>query len=124
MNKQPLSHKITRLSWGSIELEGGNRLRDAKLFPGGSRGWDWRETGTQHSPGIQPADVEELLQNGARHLVLSKGMDNRLRVAPETLSMLEQKEVTVEILQTEAAVRRYNELRENSAVGGLFHSTC
>jgi hypothetical protein len=27
-------------------------------------------------------------------------------------------------LQTEAAVERFNELRENIAVGGLFHSTC
>jgi hypothetical protein len=33
------------------------------------RGWhtigNWRETGTEHSPGIQPADVQELLDRGA-----------------------------------------------------------
>jgi hypothetical protein len=27
-------------------------------------------------------------------------------------------------LQTEAAVKRFNELRETLPVGGLFHSTC
>ena len=30
----------------------------------------------------------------------------------------------VEVLQTEDAVKRYNELRLSTPVGGLFHSTC
>jgi hypothetical protein len=29
--------------------------------------------------------------------------------------------IQVEVLQTEAAVERFNVLRENTAVGGLFH---
>lgn len=61
MGNQQVSPRIVRLSWGQIEVEGGIRFRDAKLYPGGSWEWDWRETGTQHSPGILPADVEELL---------------------------------------------------------------
>jgi hypothetical protein len=32
--------------------------------------------------------------------------------------------IEVEVLQTEAAVERFNELRESMPVGGLFHSTC
>ena len=32
--------------------------KDFKLYPGGGRKWDWTETGTQHQPGIQPADVK------------------------------------------------------------------
>jgi hypothetical protein len=35
-----------------------------------------------------------------------------------------KKGIEAEILQTEAAVKRFNELRENLPVGGLFHSTC
>jgi len=35
----------------------------AKLFPGGLREWDWRETGTRHVPGIQHADVQELIEH-------------------------------------------------------------
>jgi hypothetical protein len=32
--------------------------------------------------------------------------------------------IEVEVLQTEAAVKRFNELRQTVPVGGLFHSTC
>jgi hypothetical protein len=32
--------------------------------------------------------------------------------------------IEVEVLQTEAAVKRFNVLRESVPVGGLFHSTC
>jgi hypothetical protein len=53
-----------RFAWGRLEIAGGKRFKDAKLFPGASREWDWSETGTDHVPGIRPADVEELLQHG------------------------------------------------------------
>jgi len=54
------SPKITHLSWGHLEVEGQDApFKDAKLFPGGARGWGWNETGTDHEPDIQPADVEE-----------------------------------------------------------------
>ena len=59
------SPRINHVSWGQLDVEGRPELyRDAKLFPGGSREWDWRETGTEHVPGIQPADVQELLDHG------------------------------------------------------------
>jgi hypothetical protein len=51
------SPRISHLSWGHIEVEGHPPFKDAKIFPGGAREWDWRETGTRHVPGIQPADV-------------------------------------------------------------------
>jgi hypothetical protein len=115
---------ITHFAWGGLEIEGGKRFKDAKLFPGGSREWDWRETGTEHVPGIQPADVEELLAHGAKVVVLSKGIYERLQICSETLKMLKQREVDFYVLQTEQAVDLYNKLRESAAVGGLFHSTC
>ena len=121
---QSTSPRITRLSWGSIEVEGGRRFKDAKLWPGGSREWDWGETGTHHSPGIQPADVEELLRHGVQRVVLSRGQQRRLQVCAETLRMLRERGVAVEVLETNEAVRRYNAIRETEAVGGLFHSTC
>jgi len=54
----------------------------------------------------------------------SKGIRERLPVCAETLEFLANKGVAVEVLQTEAAVKRFNQLRESVAVGGLFHSTC
>ena len=121
---QSTSPRIVRLSWGSIEVEGGSRFKDAKLWPGGSREWDWGETGTHHSPGIQPADVEELLRHGAQRVVLSRGQQRRLQVCAETRRMLRERGVAVDVLETNEAVRRYNAIRETEAVGGLFHSTC
>ena len=121
---KPDSPRISHLSWGRIEVEGHLPFKDAKIFPGCARGWDWRETGTCHVPGIQPTDVQELIEHGATTVVLSKGVWERLQVCPETLEVLCKNDIQVEVLQTEAAVERFNELRENSAVGGLFHSTC
>jgi hypothetical protein len=115
---------ITHFAWGGLEIEGGRRFKDAKLFPGGAREWDWSETGTDHVPGIQFADVEELLAHGAKVVVLSKGIYERLRVCPETLEVLKQRRIDFYVLQTEQAVELYNKLRENAAVAGLFHSTC
>lgn len=125
MNNGERSPRITHLSWGHLEIdEGTQSFKDAKLWPGGGREWDWNETGTRHVPGIQPADVEELLEHGVEAVVLSKGINKRLRVKPETLDLLDEKGVATHVLQTEEAVERYNELREEKRVGGLFHSTC
>jgi len=120
------SPRIRHVSWGTLEVEGGEApFKDAKLYPGGARAWDWNETGTSHTPGIQPADVEELLEQGAEVVVLSRGMNERLQVMDETLQRLDEAGVTAHVLETEQAVRTYNELQaEGVRVGGLFHSTC
>jgi hypothetical protein len=75
-------------------------------------------------PGIQPADVEELLVHGAVVVVLSRGMYGRLQVCPETLQLLKDRETTVHVLRSKEAVRVYNECRVKGLVGGLIHSTC
>lgn len=127
MGNEDAAPRITSLAWGLIEVEVDDStltFKDAKLFPGGAREWDWNETGTRHTPGIQPADVEELLDRGADVVVLSRGVYQRLQVSPETLRFLEDRGVAAHVLPTEEAVRLYNELREGRKVGGLFHSTC
>src|SRR5829696_3150376 len=108
MEREATSPRITHLSWGRLEVKGQDGpFKDAKLFPGGARSWDWDETGTSHEPGIQPADVEE-----------------RLDVSPQTLRMLEERGVTAHVRQTGEATQLYNELRESERVGALIHSTC
>ena len=103
---------------------GPSALQGRQDFSGGAREWDWRETGTRHVPGIQPADVQELIEHGARAVVLSRGIWEPLQVCPETVEVLDKNGIQIEVLQTEAAAERFNELRENTPVGGLFHSTC
>lgn len=123
MSPETNSPRITHLSWGRLETDGGV-FKDARLFPGGAEEWDWNETGTSHDPGIQPDDVEKLLERGANVVVLSRGFHERLGVAPETLRMLEEEGVITHVAQTEEAARLYDELRETQKVGALIHSTC
>jgi hypothetical protein len=119
------SPEITKLAWGRIEAAGVEPGRDLKLWPGGGRPWDWRETGTHHVPGIQVADVAELIDHGCRVVVLSRGQQRRLQTGTATLAHLAAHEVEVYVEETGDAVRRYNELAAaGAAVGGLFHSTC
>jgi hypothetical protein len=39
-----VSPRVIYDGWGFIEIEGLGRFRDAKLWPGGGRAWNWRET--------------------------------------------------------------------------------
>jgi len=124
MTDIPRSPRISDISWGRIEVEGVGVGKDFKVYPGGGREWNWRETGTQHEPGIQPADVEELLEHNATIVILSRGMALRLRTSPETIQFLERRGISVHVKETKEAVDLYNKLAETQAVGGLFHSTC
>ncbi len=58
------SPRILAVSWGRMEVEGIGAGKDFRLYLGGGREWDWNETGTGHSPGIQHADLDELLAHG------------------------------------------------------------
>lgn len=117
--------QIVGIEWGKIEVDGLGTFRDAKLYPGGGREWDWRETNTHHVPGIQPADVQELIDNQCEVIVLTRGMQLVLQTCPETLEQLRDLSIETFVEETNAAVATYNKLvTEGRAVGGLFHSTC
>src|SRR5919204_1105879 len=122
-NESRQSPRITHIGWGSMEVENLGTGRDCKLYPGGGRAWDWNETGTHHSPGIQPADVQELLDHGSRVVVLSRGMALALQTCPETLQLLRDQGITYHVEETSAAVELYNRLAQTAPVGGLFPST-
>uniref|UniRef100_A0A3Q2L2E4 Mth938 domain-containing protein n=2 Tax=Equus TaxID=9789 RepID=A0A3Q2L2E4_HORSE len=78
------SPEIASLSWGQMKVQGSTKTyKDCKVWPGGSRAWDWRETGTEHSPGVQPADVEEVVQKGVQTLVIGRGMSEALKAGIE-----------------------------------------
>lgn len=121
-NSSPL---IDEVSWGSVRVQGReDPFRDAKLYPGGAREWDWNETGTHHRPGIQPSDVAELLEHGAEVIVLSQGFHERLQVMDATLQRLEDEGVDAHVLPTDEAAERYNEFAAQRPAGALIHSTC
>jgi hypothetical protein len=119
---------ITDLSWGSMEVSiGGQKhhFKDCKVWPGGAREWRWGETGTHHSPGIQPADIEEILAQGIDVLVLGCGAFRRLGVCTKTETLLRERGISYHVEKTGKAVQLFNQLtKEDKRVGGVFHSTC
>jgi len=126
--KQKEPTLITGLEWGRITIGIGGRVvtfKDCKVWPGGAVSWNWKETGTEHEPGIQPADILDLLEKRIEVMVLSRGQSSRLGVCPETEALLRQRGIEVHILDTRQAVERYNDLaRQGCRVAGVFHSTC
>jgi hypothetical protein len=111
--------------WGRIEVHDMGQFRDVKLWPGGGRTWDWDETGTRHNPGIQPADVEELLKGDPETVVLSRGRELRLRTCEETLQLLKGNDIIVVQEETSVAIAEYNRLAQSGRrVAALIHTTC
>ncbi|XP_053566535.1 mth938 domain-containing protein-like [Bombina bombina] len=118
------SPEISKLSWGSMKVAG-EMYKDCIVWPGGSRPWDWRETGTNHHPGVQPADLEEVVKKGVKTLVIGRGMGEALQVPAATLEYVKAQGIDVLVFQTEKAVKEYNTLvSQGVKVGGVFHSTC
>ena len=119
---------ITDLSWGSMEVSiAGEKhhFKDCKIWPGGAREWRWGETGTHHSPGIQFADVEEILSHGVDELILTRGQLGSLGISAEMEEALGKQGVSYHVEKTKQAVRLFNELsKQGKRVGGVFHSTC
>jgi hypothetical protein len=119
------SPQVVDDGWGFVEVSGLGRFRDVKLWPGGGRAWDWRETGTDHRPGILCEDVTELVDHEPDLVILSRGREGRLGVSPETLSLLAIRGVPAVCEKTNAALATYNRLAaEGRRVAGLFHTTC
>ena len=124
-NSKTVSPLISSVSWGKISVKGQGKFKDVKLFPNGGREWDWRETGTKHRPGIQVADVEELIKNNCEVIVLTRGMQLVLQTCDETVEYLKSLSIETHIEETKAAVKLYNDFaKQGLYVGGLFHSTC
>jgi hypothetical protein len=118
------SPTIADHGWGRITVDG-RTFKDARLWPGGAAAWDWNETGTGHRVGIQPADVDDLVRRGATHVVLSQGRNGRLRVHADTLALLDERGIDYNVMGTDDAIARYDQLQaEGVAVGALIHTTC
>jgi hypothetical protein len=119
------SPRVLSDGWGNLDVEDLGTLRDAKLWPGGGRAWDWNETGTRHVPGIQPVDLDDLLVHDPEIVVLSRGREQRLQTCAETFTTLEQRGIEVEWHETSAAIEIYNTLAgQGRRVAALLHSTC
>jgi hypothetical protein len=115
---------IASFRWGQIVDTGGRVFKDARLYPGGIAEWDWGKTGTRHDPGIQIADLEDLVATRPDVIILSRGVDLVLQVPSATIDFALGHAPTVLVLQSEQAVAAYNERIAGERVVALVHSTC
>ncbi|HEU0037236.1 MAG TPA: MTH938/NDUFAF3 family protein [Kofleriaceae bacterium] len=115
---------IASFQWGQIVDAEQRIFKDARLFPGGVEEWDWRKTGTRHNPGIQIADLEDLLATKPDVVILSRGVDLVLQVPQATIDFARAHATTVLVLQSEQAVTEYNRRIAHERVVALIHSTC
>ncbi|CAH8672394.1 unnamed protein product [Schistosoma rodhaini] len=129
---------IKNMSWGSITVEtisedgtiNPNKLityRDAKLWPNGSRAWDWNESGTGHFAGIQKQDVDELLSYKPNIIILSKGVLSQLKVSQSLIDYINQSNPHIKVMveTSKKAFKLYNEYAiQGERVAALIHTTC
>lgn len=115
---------IDSFRWGQIVDSSGRAFKDARLFPGGAEEWDWRRTGTRHDPGIQVADLSDLLATKPDVVILSRGVNLVLQVPQATIDCARSYAATVLVLQSEQAVAEYNRRISKERVVALLHSTC
>lgn len=118
---------IKSISWGKLVITQKGKdtdYKDAKVWPTQARNWNWKETGTEHQPGIQIADIQEFIDD-VDIVILTRGMDLILQVPQETLDYITKLGKSFRVGQTADMVKEYNTLvKKGKKVGGVFHSTC
>lgn len=116
--------EITKLVWGQITLSNNTVYKDCIVTPKWVKEWDWRLDGTNHNPGIT-IDAVKNLTGCCDVIIISRGMDLKLKTRSDTEDYLKLIEKEYYILESRQAASEYNKRVKNSEkVGLLLHSTC
>ncbi len=98
--------------------------RDIRIWPEGSQVWDWRKAGTHHIPGIQIADIADLLPT-VSIVILTRGVDGILEIPQATIDYCNNAGKTVYTGRTYEMIALYNSLlQEGKKVAAVIHLTC
>jgi hypothetical protein len=111
--------RIEEYSFGHIVVDGEEHTKDVIVLPERVVPNWWRKDG--HS--LVMEDLEAVLPDLGKHLVIGSGAYGRMRPDPRTIEALKARGIDVEILETADAVRRYGELDSKSTTAAL-HLTC
>lgn len=118
---------ITHEEWGKIQI-GDKVYGDVKIFPDEIvEPWDWTKTNTHHDPGIMIRDIRDLLEAGAKHIVMGLGYEKAMGIYEQTrIYIILQTTITFYAEPTDDAIKIYNEITKSGKkkVGALIHSTC
>ena len=113
--------KIEKFSFGSITMDGENYASDVMILPPRVIASWRREAG--HRLGM--SDLSEVLKYCPDSLLVGTGVSSMMKVPDSVIRDVESAGIRVEILSTDKACDRFNELMEKGEkVAGAFHLTC
>ena len=111
--------RLEDYSFGGLTVDGTRQDRDLIVLPGRVvTGW-WRRDGH----GLVLDDLHDVLDELPPRLIVGNGAHGRLRPHPSVIEELRRRGTEVEVLPTDQAVERYNQLDEGSTAAAL-HLTC
>ncbi|MFL5819149.1 MAG: MTH938/NDUFAF3 family protein [Solirubrobacteraceae bacterium] len=111
--------RLEDYSFGRLTVDGTEQRRDVIVLPHRVVTDWWRRDG--HSLVI--GDLHDVLDELPERLIVGNGAHGRLKPHPAVIDELRRRGVEVEVLETDDAVRRYNELDRRRAAAAL-HLTC
>ena len=81
----------------------------------------WRNDGHR----LVPDDLKHLVPKNPAKLIIGKGASGRMKLSPKVKNFLDENGIDYEAMNTDQAIKRYNELTEREQrVAGAFHLTC
>jgi hypothetical protein len=113
--------RIEDYSFGRIRIDGRDYTRDVIVRPGQVKTDWWRRDGHR----LAAADLDGVLAEPPRVLVIGTGYFGRMTVPPETHQALRERGIEVHAARTERAVEAFNRLAaEHAGVVAALHLTC
>ncbi len=111
---------IEKYSFGKIVIDNEKYTNDVIIFPKRVKSDWWRIKG--HF--LQLKDIESILDENPEIVIFGTGAYGMMKIDPEVVSELQNKEITLIAEKTKKAVKIYNEKSAQSRVIAGLHLTC
>lgn len=112
---------INDYRFGNINIEGISYTSDVIITQDEVKDSWWRKQG--HN--LAPEDLEEVVVNAPKIVVIGTGYYGRMQVPEETISWLKSKGIEVHCAPTGDAVKAFNDLQKHcAAIVAALHLTC
>ena len=115
-----IAPKIDSYRFGQVVIDGDTYTKDVIILPERVIGGWWRKEG--HA--LHPADLEAVIEAAPDVLVVGRGAHGRMKITQGARNALAAAGIELEGENTEAACKRYNQLREKLKVAAALHLTC
>jgi hypothetical protein len=112
--------RIEDYSYGRIVVDGREERRDVILTRSGLHPNWWRREGHR----LSLEDLAPVLAEPPEVLVVGTGTAGNMRPDPGLVEALAERGIETEVMDTFAAVRRFNELLDLRDVAAALHLTC